>query len=410
MHKPKLQTQGGFINQIALITTAIISTLASAAVPIQTPAHTQESINVTVANPPIVIVSKTQNQTQEFLQESEINANIKAPIELSLSQVRVKKIINPITYLVNQNGEEKQVRLIGIRLPFSAHCVENYEIGLKTNDLLYLLSDVAFGEHDPEGNLLRYAYLPDQTMLNEKLINEGIVEYYNFLNTPFLHEEVFKEIQAKSQKEKRGRWAENCNQKTIETKTDPKPQPSIKPSSTPQLQLSSLVEKESTKSSILAYIEEEIVQKIDSLNKDVPSNSTSQLFSITSAASSAQSAKPEKSLSANLIFDLINQHRTTIGKPAFSKDPQICSIAQARGPELYDEIFVTHTMHAGFYKLNLPYRATENLAHYKSEEIIVNWWLNSPIHRKAIESDHTHSCGACYGNSCSQIFTSFVAK
>jgi uncharacterized protein YkwD len=116
------------------------------------------------------------------------------------------------------------------------------------------------------------------------------------------------------------------------------------------------------------------------------------------------------SLNPDIIFTLINGHRASIGKAPFQKDDRICAIAQSRAPELYNEIFVTHTMHQGFYARNLPFWATENMAHYKDETTIVAWWLNSPIHRRAIEGDYTYSCGACAGNSCNQIFTSFQPK
>ena len=117
------------------------------------------------------------------------------------------------------------------------------------------------------------------------------------------------------------------------------------------------------------------------------------------------------SLNSDLLFDMINNHRASIGLPAYQKDERLCTIARDRGPDLYNEIFVNGNMHAGFYKLNLPYWATENMISLGSEQASFNWWMNSSIHRRAIESSaHTHSCGACYGNSCAQIFTAFQPK
>lgn len=89
---------------------------------------------------------------------------------------------------------------------------------------------------------------------------------------------------------------------------------------------------------------------------------------------------------------------------------ELCKIAQARAPQLYDEIFVTKNVHAGFYNMNIPYWMTENMAHYGSEEKILQWWLGSTIHRNAIEGDYKYSCGACSGNSCAQLFTNFTPK
>lgn len=115
-------------------------------------------------------------------------------------------------------------------------------------------------------------------------------------------------------------------------------------------------------------------------------------------------------LNADIVFNLINQTRTQAGLPAFQKDDRICAVAASRAPELYSEIMVTHTMHAGFYARNLPYWATENIIYMRNEQQAVNWWLNSPIHRAAIYGNSTYSCVACSGNSCSEIFTNFESK
>ena len=115
------------------------------------------------------------------------------------------------------------------------------------------------------------------------------------------------------------------------------------------------------------------------------------------------------SLNADILFNMINSHRQSIGLPALQKDPNICAVAQSRAPELYNEIFGGY-MHAGFYARNLPYWATENMIHQNTEAEAFNWWMNSGIHRAAIEGNYTHACGACQGKSCAMIFTSFVPK
>jgi len=107
---------------------------------------------------------------------------------------------------------------------------------------------------------------------------------------------------------------------------------------------------------------------------------------------------------------MINDIRAQNGLAPFEKDAALCAIAQSRAPEIYSEIFVTHTMHAGFYGRNLPYWATENLIHQNTEAEAVNWWMNSPVHRAAILGNYKFSCGACLGKSCCQLFTSYLPK
>lgn len=116
-------------------------------------------------------------------------------------------------------------------------------------------------------------------------------------------------------------------------------------------------------------------------------------------------------LDANLLSSLVNAHRNSLGLPALQADDYLCSIAQSRAPELYDEIFGGGGMHSGMKRRDLQYWITENMIHMSTETQALAWWLSSPIHRRAIESSsYTHSCGACQGNSCSLLFTSYVPK
>ena len=115
-------------------------------------------------------------------------------------------------------------------------------------------------------------------------------------------------------------------------------------------------------------------------------------------------------LNASLLFDLVNKHRLELNLLPFQKDERICQIAESRTPQLYDEIFAQGTMHKGFYERNLSYWATENMIYMRNEKEALDWWLNSYIHRQAIESNHPYSCIACTEQACSAIFTSFLPK
>lgn len=116
------------------------------------------------------------------------------------------------------------------------------------------------------------------------------------------------------------------------------------------------------------------------------------------------------SLNADTMFSLINAHRQSMGLPAFEKEEKLCQLAASRAPELYDEIFVTGKVHAGFDARNLPYWITENMVSRPTEQEGFNWWLSSSLHRRAIEGNFKYSCGACSGNSCAQLFTSYDPK
>ncbi|MBI5045102.1 MAG: hypothetical protein HZC02_04190 [Candidatus Levybacteria bacterium] len=115
-------------------------------------------------------------------------------------------------------------------------------------------------------------------------------------------------------------------------------------------------------------------------------------------------------LSAEVLYSIVNSYRAQVGLPAFQKDERICSVAASRAPELDGEIWVTHTMHAGFHARSLPYWATENVISMRTEQEALTWWLNSPVHRAALLGNWKYACIACSGKSCGMIFTNFDPK
>jgi len=116
------------------------------------------------------------------------------------------------------------------------------------------------------------------------------------------------------------------------------------------------------------------------------------------------------SLNPDIILNLINNYRKKISLPPFEKEENLCKIAKDRGPEINNEIFVTGNFHEGIRERNFPYFVTENLIYQDNEQDALNWWLNSPIHKRAIEGNSKYSCGECFGLVCSQLFTSYIPK
>lgn len=119
-------------------------------------------------------------------------------------------------------------------------------------------------------------------------------------------------------------------------------------------------------------------------------------------------ADQSQNLNSDLIFDLTNAHRTSIGKPAFQKDAALCELAKTRSTELHGELFEGKgALHSGLYNRNLPYLVVENAKYGSNEAGTLKWWLNSPVHRASIENNYVYSCVACVGTQCSQLFTSY---
>lgn len=118
----------------------------------------------------------------------------------------------------------------------------------------------------------------------------------------------------------------------------------------------------------------------------------------------------KSNLDSTVLFGLVNEYRAQNNQAPFLEEEKICKIAEERTPALYNEIFGDSWMHRGFYELNLPYWATENIIYEFSEEKALNWWKNSPIHNKALLGNYQYSCVRCLGNTCAQIFTNFQEK
>lgn len=171
----------------------------------------------------------------------------------------------------------------------------------------------------------------------------------------------------------------------IYTVSNPTPKPSASPSQKPQ-------EKDSEASG-----EPERKEKVKE-KKETPAPSPSATVALV-----------QTSTSADQMFQMSNDYRAKLGKPAFEKDDRLCKIAEGRAPMINDEL-KTGNLHKGFKDLNLPYWATENIAAYSSIQQNFDFWVRDYIHRVALESSHKYSCVACSGTSCSQIFSGFVPK
>ncbi len=119
---------------------------------------------------------------------------------------------------------------------------------------------------------------------------------------------------------------------------------------------------------------------------------------------------PTGELSAEVLFEMVNAHRASISLPVFEKEAQVCHVAEARRQGIADEIFQGLPLHAGFYNMNLPYWATENMIYQHTEQEALSWWLNSPVHRSAIEGNYRYACGVCNGEVCNMVFTNLEPK
>jgi micrococcal nuclease len=148
---------------------------------------------------------------------------VAAPSVRNPDTIMVSKVIDGDTLDVVQNGVTKRVRLIGINTPETldprkpvecfGHEASNFSKHIATGKEVKLQADPTQDTMDKYGRLLAYVYLPDGTLLNKKLVEEGYAYEYTY-KFPYAHQQEFKTAEQNARNQKLGLWNEKtCNGK-----------------------------------------------------------------------------------------------------------------------------------------------------------------------------------------------------
>ena len=128
----------------------------------------------------------------------------------------VSEFIDGDTIAVDMNGSNEKVRFIGVDTPEThdprkaVQCfgVAAADFTKKTigTQPVRLEADPTNTNRDRYNRLLRYVYLPDNTLVNAEIIKQG----YGFAYTgfPFTKMEEFKQDQKQAQEQNLGLWAD----------------------------------------------------------------------------------------------------------------------------------------------------------------------------------------------------------
>jgi len=97
----------------------------------------------------------------------------------------------------------------------------------------------------------------------------------------------------------------------------------------------------------------------------------------------------------NQILQLVNNHRTSLGKPALATNTLAASLAQDHTLFMIDQGEISHdnSEERGLRLINeeKANKVGENVAYkYKTAQEVMEAWLNSSGHKKNIEEDFTH--------------------
>lgn len=130
----------------------------------------------------------------------------------------VAHFVDGDTIAVNMNGRVEKVRFVGVDTPEThkpntpVQCYGPAAAAFTKNIIghnnVRLVSDSLSTDRDRYDRLLRYVYLPDGTLVNEKLIQNGYGFYYPYF--PFSKSEQFAADQQAAQTAHKGLWG-NCH-------------------------------------------------------------------------------------------------------------------------------------------------------------------------------------------------------
>lgn len=131
----------------------------------------------------------------------------------------VSRVVDGDTYIINLNGRDEKVRLIGVDTPESVargsnaekNCEEgktasNYVKQLIERESVYLEYDTQ--ERDRYGRILAYVYLNDGTQLEEVLLNRGYARVMT-ISPNVAYADRYVELQKKARRNNTGFWESN---------------------------------------------------------------------------------------------------------------------------------------------------------------------------------------------------------
>jgi endonuclease YncB( thermonuclease family) len=158
----------------------------------------------------LIIAATTIAQQQGWLGKAADNIQQTQPGLYSVTE-----FIDGDTLAVDMNGKQETIRFIGVDTPEThdpRKAVQCYGLAAATftknlvgSQNVRLESDPLNTNRDRYNRLLRYVYLPNNTLVNAEIIKQG----YGFAYTsfPFSKSEEFISYQAEARQQNRGLWA-----------------------------------------------------------------------------------------------------------------------------------------------------------------------------------------------------------
>jgi micrococcal nuclease len=158
----------------------------------------------------IIILAVVATQSG-WLNKSAQNAKYNQP-----GLYRVSRYVDGDTIDVDMNGSVETVRFIGVDTPethkpntpvqcYGPDAAAHTKVAISRFGKVRLQADPLDTNRDRYGRLLRYVYLPDGTLLDEQIIQQGYG--FAYLSFPFSKSDQFAADQKAAQTAKAGLWA-----------------------------------------------------------------------------------------------------------------------------------------------------------------------------------------------------------
>lgn len=129
----------------------------------------------------------------------------------------VVRVVDGDTIVIDMEGTDVKVRLIGLDTPeivdprrpvrcFGKEASDKAK-SILTGQKVKIEIEPTQGVHDKYGRLLAYIFLPDGTLFNQMMIEEGYGHEYTY-RIPYKYQKEFKASQVRARELKKGLWAD----------------------------------------------------------------------------------------------------------------------------------------------------------------------------------------------------------
>lgn len=175
-------------------------------------------IDLSISNSISNFISTTFNETNNSSKNNIDNSSTQyvsgnSTTNISEKLYKVTRVVDGDTIIIDYNGTEERVRLIGIDTPESVHpnAEKNTEFGKIASNFTkeklenkHVKIELDVQERDKYGRILAYVYI-DDVMYNKTLLKEGYAKIATYPpNIKYV--DNFTEIQKEAKNNKKGLW------------------------------------------------------------------------------------------------------------------------------------------------------------------------------------------------------------